>query len=233
MSSMKRLVVRTMSLAVAVAGLAGTPASAMAQSTAKPKVAPKPSVAVSVKSGAWKREVSVTVLGGYASTGSQLYYFPSPFDPLTGIFSPTHKIAIGPSAIGNGKTLWQAPSNSTSIGTFSPGQELVFGLWLPNNTWFFSAAVNAQSLGLQTLSVVRPQALALNQPAPLGDGTEYAYYGWGVKPGANGVDYNDFVFRTNQATVTPEPATMTLLGLGLAAMGGVRARRRRHLAVAV
>ncbi|MEP7382239.1 MAG: PEP-CTERM sorting domain-containing protein [Gemmatimonadota bacterium] len=220
-----------MSLTLALVGLAGTPAVVMAQ--AKPKVALKPSVPVTVMSGGWKREVSVTVLGGYAATGSQLYYFPSPFDPLTGIFSPTHKIAIGPSAIGNGKTLWKAPANSTTLGNFSAGQQLVFGLWLPNNTWFFSAAVDARSLGLQMLSVVKPQALVNNQPAPTVAGTDYEYYGFGVKPGVNGVDYNDFVFRTNQATVTPEPATMTLLGLGLAAMGGVRARRRRLAAISV
>ncbi len=222
-----------MILALAVSGLAGTPATAMAQAKSKVKVALKPSVAVTSMSGAWKREISVSVLGGYAATGSQLYYFPSPFDPITGIFSPNHKIAIGPSAIGNGKTLWKAPTNSTTLGRYAPGQQLVFGLWLPDNTWFFSAAVDARSLGLQTLSVVKPQSLVLNQPAPLVEGTDYEYYGWGVKPGVNGVDYNDFVFRVNQATVTPEPATMTLLGLGLAAMGGVGARRRRKAAVAV
>lgn len=230
---MMRVVGKAAFLAAAVVGLAGTPATAVAQSKAKVKVALKPSVAVTSMSGAWKREISVTVLGGFASTGSQLYYFPSPFDPLTGIFSPNHKIAVGPSAIGNGKTLWKAPANSTTLGRFTPGQQLVFGLWLPDNTWFFSAAVNARSLGLQQLSVVKPQSLVLNQPAPLDAGTDYEYYGWGVKPGVNGVDYNDFVFRVNQATVTPEPATMSLLGLGLAAMGGIRARRRRAAAVAV
>lgn len=230
---MKRVVRSTVFLAVAVASVAGTPAIAMAQAKPKVKVALKPSVAVTALGGAWKRDISVTVLGGYASTGSQLYYFPSPFDPITGIFSPNHKIAVGPSAIGNGKTLWKAQANSTMLGRFSPGQQLVFGLWLPDNTWFYSAAVNARSLGLQSLSVVKPQSLVLNQPAPLVDGTDYEYYGWGVKPGVNGVDYNDFVFRVNQATVTPEPATMSLLGLGLAAMGGIRARRRRATAGAV
>ena len=55
-------------------------------------------------SGGWKREVSVTVLGGYAATGSQLYYFPSPFDPLTGVFAPHSRVAVGPSAFGRGGT---------------------------------------------------------------------------------------------------------------------------------
>lgn len=228
---MMRVVGKSAFLAAAVFGLAGTPVTLTAQAKSKVKVALTPSASVTTASGAWKREISVTVLGGYASAGSQLYYFPSPFDPLTGIFSPNHKVAIGPAAIGSGKTVWKAPINSTTLGTFSPGQQLVFGLWLPDNTWLFSAAVDARSLGLKALSAVRPPTLVANQPAPLVEGTQYDYYGWGAKPGVNGVDYDDFVFRVNQATVTPEPATMSLLGLGLAAMGGIRARRRRSAAV--
>jgi len=228
MRSTRYLRVASLSLALAVVGGAGTPTSASAQAKAKQKVALTPSVAVTAMSGGWKREISVTVLGGYAATGSQLYYFPSAFDPLTGLFAPHRKIAVGPAAVGSGRTLWKAPDNSTTLGRFSAGQQLVFGLWLPNNTWYFSAAVNAQSLGLQKLSAVRPKALAANLPAALIDGTDYEYYGFGLKPGVNGTDYNDFVFRTSQATVTPEPATLTLLGLGLAFVGGgVRSRRRR------
>jgi hypothetical protein len=224
---MQHLVVASLALTLAVGGVAGSPSVATAQAKAKQKVALAPSVAVTAAQNGYRKQISISVLGGYAATGSQLYFFPDPFDPVTGLFAPNRKVAIGPSAFGSGKSLWKAESNSTLLGTFMPGQQLVFGLWLPNDTWLFSAALNAQAVGLQQLSDIRPRALIANQPALFDPNLEQAYYGFGVNAGANGVDYNDFVFRTTQSTVTPEPATMTLFGLGLAALGGVRARRRR------
>jgi len=224
---MQHLVVTSLALALAVGGVAGSPAVASAQPRAKQKVGLAPSVAVTTAQNGYRKQLSISVLGGYAATGSQLYFFPDPFDPVTGSFAPNRRVAIGPSAFGTGRSLWTAESNSTLVGTFMPGQQLVFGLWLPNNRWLFSSALSAQSVGLQQLSDVRPRALIANQPALDDLSLQHDYYGFGVNPGANGVDYNDFVFRTTQSTVTPEPATMTLFGLGLAALGGVRARRRR------
>lgn len=225
---MRYIAAASLSFALAIAGGAASPTVATAQAKTQQVVAPAPSVGVTAMSGGWKREIRITVLGGFAATGSQLYYFPSPFDPLTGVFAPHRKVAVGPAAVGSGKSLWKASDNSTSLGQFSTGQQLVFGLWLPNNTWLFSAAVDARSVGLQQLSATQPKTLVAHLPATAVAGTDDAYFGFGVNAGVNGVDYNDFVFRTSQAIVTPEPATMTLLGLGLAALGGgVRSRRRR------
>lgn len=185
------------------------------------------STSVTASDGKWKRKVTVTVLGGYAASGAQLYWFPDPFDPVSGQFAPNRKVAIGPSSLRSGGGPWRAESNTTVLGTFAAGQELVFGLWLPNNTWVFSGAFNSKSLGLRQLPDVRP-AMLVNNPLPGRDDLEHRYYGWGLTAHGEKVDYNDFVFRTSQAVVTPEPATLSLLGLGLVGVaGGVRARRRR------
>jgi len=183
---------------------------------------------VKVGQEGWKRQVSVSVLGGYALTGARLYWFPDPFDPITGLFAPNRRVAIGPEGVGNGRKLWRAEANSTTLGNFAPGLELVFGLWLPNNTWLYSGVGPLAAGRFAGLPSAHPKALLTNNPSPVLAGTDYSYYGWAVAQGGNAVDYNDFVFRTTEVSVTPEPATLSLLGIGLVGMGGLRSRRRRN-----
>lgn len=119
---MKKFAMTSLVLSLAVGSLASTPAVASAQNKGEGSQILPASTTVKVGNGNGLQRVTVTVLGALqALTGTQLYFFPDPFDPVTGQFAPHKRVAIGPSAFGDGSATPGCCSNSTDARALQGG----------------------------------------------------------------------------------------------------------------
>lgn len=151
----------------------------------------------------------------YVAPGGALYAYYAGSSAGDVSLSFLHSPSLAPLFRNNGVGA-NAIGDSVSLGTFAAGTTLVFrldDLTVPNS--FFTGTNNAvvQAFGGGTFS-------GFNFPA----GFLIRFEDRPV--GASDQDYNDLVFVVSSARPVPEPATMTLMGMGLA--GGAAALRRRR-----
>jgi hypothetical protein len=174
--------------------------------------------------------VWVSVLGGNSIVLDQLYFF------ANGINNPGQ--ALGPQ--GPGFKPWFAAPNSTNIGQFQGGTELIFGVhWIYGNQsgWVYSGNPARNVDGLTKLNnwvagpIPEDNGTTMFPGSSVGSGT--TIYGFEDDIGRNRTqtfgDFNDLIF-TVSASATPEPASMVLFASGLIGVAGVGMARRRRKA---
>jgi hypothetical protein len=168
-------------------------------------------------------DVTATFLGHTAGFTNDLYLFDA--GDLSTPLAVTATVGpLGPGLIFTNQT--SAPGSSVNLGSFAAGTELVFAIYVRNTqqTYFmgpgsrnpdgiFHAAVdNGLAPQFPSYGTVPPGSIAIGFEDLFGGGD---------------LDYDDlgFAFSSVRRTATPEPATLSLLALGLAA-GGIRRLRQ-------
>jgi hypothetical protein len=120
------------------------------------------------------------------------------------------------------------PAGALSPGFYPSGYPLVIGMTFPYNLDGFNAAgAYSHSGGYYDLSYPLP-ATPLNFDPPLPGGIGIGAYSFHL-PTAGGdlhITGQDYADWTVQVDVAPEPATLTMLGIGAVGLAGYGRRRR-------
>lgn len=187
--------------------------------------------------GSSSSSVFVQLLGGSAMHGVELFWVPS------AEASEDDYLLLNP-AKPSGNLNWDAGAVSLQLpGTFAGGSEVLFAARINGGDFFYSGSLASRNPGeADQFNLFGSNATVYldDRTTPVANtppGNEWTVLGVEDRalagppdPLADG-DFNDLVFAV-RTTVTPEPATLLLLGTGLAGIAGAarrsRGREKRH-----